>query len=117
MEKVCKNCRFWKRMTKMELCPDLIKSLKSKLSITKEKELRNACGEIYHVGVLIPDSPVGECSNENFVYTAAGGDQGDDLIKALKNPTSLLYSDGEAYQAYFLPTEYFGCVHFKENDH
>ena len=111
MEKICKKCKFWKRMIKMKLPPELVKSLK--LFITKEKNIYSANKKVTRIEVFIPDSPIGKCGNKNFIYTAAGGCQEDDLINALTNPRALLYSDSEAYQAYFLTGEKFGCIHFE----
>jgi hypothetical protein len=104
----CKFCKFWERKTAFEFFDSdryLFKEMITEHTpMDPDKQWKKAVD-------VIPTSPMGICLNENFVYTQAGGVDNDDLKAALKNNKALLYSDGEAYGAYFYTCENFGCIH------
>ena len=107
--KRCKNCKFWTRRIEFNMSINEIKKFKKIVESTKEEP---ACKTYKYI--TIPNSPLGACNNINFIYTRAGGCSDEDLEIALKNKQSLLYSDGEAYGAYFYTAEDFGCIHYEK---
>lgn len=111
LNKLCRNCIFWER-GKARYVWEGDLPLFEEFIISKKQE---GAGKGYLVE-MNDKYPMGICDNENFVYTQAGGCEQDDLRAALKNKEALLYSDGEAYGAYFKTCEGFGCIHFKEKE-
>lgn len=106
MEK-CLNCRWWER--------NKIYKIKSEGTINKcifEDLKRTITSPHKILDVQEIPSNFGKCNNPKIIYTQAGGFIEDDDIKHNDQPDALLYTDGEAYEAYLMTGEAFGCTHF-----
>lgn len=109
MFNICQNCQKWKRRTLYKVNHE---NMVYRGNFWEEWEDRPPEGS--DIILETCNSKFGECNCKKFIYTQAGGCVEDDDIANEDQPDALLYTDGEAYGAYFLTGENFGCVHFKE---
>ena len=108
----CKTCKFWKRTE------DFIS-----YQHTNEKDPTHTWRE-YEFGkprpsygflvsdVITKPSHLGNCTNPKIVYTQSGGGAVEDFNKIPIDGFG--YTDAEAYSAYHLTGEDFGCIHWSQ---
>lgn len=106
MEKICKNCKHWKRRTLYKY------EYKNKKESWFEYESKPNSYIHRKKKPIIEESKFGDCSCEKIIYTSGGGCVEDDDVEHQNQPDTFLYSDGEAYGAYHYTGENFGCIHW-----
>jgi hypothetical protein len=108
----CQDCIFWKRRKFYWVKYEMTDWRDNKTKYINEDYLETTqIADYKTLEYKEFDSKFGKCSNNKFIYTKAGGCIDSDDIKNKNNNDSLLYSDGEAYGAYFITGENFGCIH------
>lgn len=100
----CKTCNYWKRNK-------IFKQYHNKNYTQYARNKNNLCDIKKHPIEEIP-SKFGTCSCKKFIYTRAGGCIEEDDIENDDKPDTLLYTDGESYEAYFYTGENFGCIYW-----
>ena len=100
----CKNCKFWTRNKFYKIKYKTLECICEEYTNDLNKQLFDSYEEVI--------SCFGECSNKNFIYTESES-KIDDCVKYKDSKGSLLYSDGEGYEAYFIVGENFGCKYYE----
>ncbi len=59
------------------------------------------------------ESAFGKCKNKKFIYIQSDGYDNVQNIDLEHQSDTLLYSDYEAYSAFFITGENFGCIHYE----
>ena len=109
----CINCKYWEPVKEIKIYKsDYHKYENSDIIKFVIEDMRHIKYESC-VYVEIYDNIIGNCVNENIIYSCTGGDILEEVSIAFNNKKCFIYSDNEGYAAYHYTAAEFGCINFE----